>query len=241
VTGGVLEGWRTLEYGRSREGVALRAFLPSDDRPVAGLLTAALHGEEATTALLARRLLERVPAGETGWVVVPVANPDGVLAGIRQNAAGVDLNRNFPATTWRPDDSFTYPPGTDRARCRPEDRTNRSSPGTAAASEPETRALVELVERLRPPLVVDLHGPLELLLVRTGVPDSVVELLSGSSGMPVVDELPGCPGAFDDWLLEIGIPAVVYEIEHEGLPAICARHLPGLTALLRGGGVVSRD
>jgi protein MpaA len=234
VTGGVLDGWRTLEYGRSREGVALRAFLPDGDGPVAGLVTAALHGEEATTALLARRLLERVPGGETGWAVVPVANPDGLLAGIRQNAAGVDLNRNFPATTWRPDDSFTYPPAIDPALRRPENRTNRSSPGTEPASEPETRALIELVQRLEPPLVVDLHGPLELLLVRSGVPAAVVELLSGAAGMPVVDELPGCPGAFDDWLVELGIPAIVYEIGADGPAAVSLQHLPGLTALLRG-------
>jgi murein peptide amidase A len=232
---GVLDGWRPVEYGRSHDGVALRAFLPRGDRQVEGLLTAAMHGEEAVTALLTRRLLERVRGDETGWVVVPVLNPDGVLAGIRQNAVGVDLNRNFPAATWRPDDSLTYPPGIDPDRRSPENRTNRSSPGTGAGSEPETLALIELVERLRPPLVVDLHTPLELLLVRGDVPASAVELLSGSANLPVVDELPGCPGAFDDWLDERGIPAVVYEIEQAGLPAVCARHLRGLEALLRGG------
>jgi len=234
VTGGTLDGWRTIEYGRSREGVALRAFRPPGDRPVAGLLTAALHGEEATTALLARRLLEQVRGGETSWVIVPVANPDGMLAGTRQNADGVDLNRNFPAATWRPEASFTYPPGIDPALRRPENRTNRSSPGSGPGSEPETRALVDLVRLLRPRFVLDLHSPLELILVRGRVPAAAVELLSGSARLPIVDELPGCPAAFDDWLEEIGVPAVVYEIEHEGLPAVCARHLPGLAAVLRG-------
>ncbi len=42
------------------------------------------------------------------------------------------------------------------------------------------------------------------------------------------------PGAFDEWLLEQGIPAIVYEVEHAGLPQLCKRHLPGLEALLRG-------
>jgi protein MpaA len=222
-----------VEYGRSGDGVALRVFLPSGDRPVTGMVTAALHGEEALTALLVRRLLERVPGDETAWAVVPVVNPDGLLAGTRQNAVGVDLNRNFPAATWRPDHSFTYPPGIDPARRRPVNRTNRSSPGSHAGSEPETRALMDLIERLRPALVVDLHSPLELLLVRGGVRAPVVELLSGSANLPVVNEIPGCPGAFDDWLEERAIPAVVYEIEQAGLPAVCVRHLPGLEALLR--------
>jgi murein peptide amidase A len=234
VNGGVLAGWRPLEYGRSREGVALCAFLPSGDGPIAGLVTASIHGEEAVTGLLARRLLERVGADETGWAVVPVVNPDGVLAGTRQNAGGVDLNRNFPAATWSPDDSFTYPPGIDPAERQPENRTNRSSPGSHAASEPETNALIELVERLKPPLVIDLHTPLELLLVRNEAPEDVVRRLAESAAVPVVDELPGCPGAFDDWLDDLGIPAIVYEVEQAGLPALCVRHLPGLQAVLRG-------
>ena len=29
------------------------------------------------------------------------------------------------------------------------------------------------------------------------------------------------------------LPAIVYEVEHAGLPALCTRHLPGLAALVR--------
>jgi len=124
VTGNLLHGWRVEEYGRSRDGVALRAFFPEGNSPTAGLLVAAQHGEEAVTALLARRLLERVSGDATRWVVVPVANPDGLINGTRQNAAGVDLNRNFPAATWRPEDSFTYPPGIEDERRVVANRTN---------------------------------------------------------------------------------------------------------------------
>jgi murein peptide amidase A len=234
VTGNLLDSWRVEEYGRSRDGIALRAFMPAADGPPAGLLVAAQHGEEAATALIVRRLLERISGSATRWVVVPVANPDGVISGTRQNAAGVDLNRNYPSSTWRPDECFSYPPGIDPDRRVLANRTNRSLPGERAGSEPETRALMALVERLRPPLVVDIHSPLELLLPRGDVPPDVVESLSRAAGLSVVDDVGGpCPGAFDDWLLEVGIPAIVYEIEHAGLPALCARHLPGLDALLR--------
>jgi murein peptide amidase A len=186
------------------------------------------------TALLVRRLIERVSAHATHWVVVPVANPDGLLNGTRQNAVGVDLNRNFPATTWLPDESFTYPPGIEPERRVLANRTNRSSPGEHAGSEPETRALMALVERVQPPLVVDIHSPLELVLPRGDVPDEIVELLSSAADLPIVDDVGGpCPGAFDDWLVDVGIPGIVYEVEHAGLPALCARHLPGLEALLR--------
>lgn len=232
--GSELDGWRVEEYGRSCEGVPLRAFLPAQDGPVAGLLTAAQHGEEADTAQLVRRLLERIPAAETRWAVIPVLNPDGLLAGTRQNAAGVDLNRNFPASTWEPDETFTYPPGIDSELRVFENRTNRSSPGAHAGSEPETRALIALIERLDPPIVVDLHSPLELIFARGDVPSDVIGELVRSAGLSAQDEFEGhCPGAFDDWLYERGTPVLVYEIEHAGLPALCKRHLPGLEGLLR--------
>jgi murein peptide amidase A len=235
MTGNDLTGWRVEAYGRSSDGVALRVFLPAAAGPIAGLITAAQHGEEADTALLARRLLERVPGTATRWAVVPVVNPDGLLAGTRQNAAGVDLNRNFPASTWRADPSFTFPPGIAPELRVAEHRTNRSSPGSGAGSEPETQALTALVQRLQPPLVIDLHSPLELILVRPGA-EAAAARLAEASHLPTYPEIEGdCPGAFDDWLVDLGIPALVYEIEHGGLPQLCARHLPGLEALMREG------
>lgn len=202
--------------------------------PVEGLLVATQHGEEAETGLLARRLLERVRGDETRWAVVQVANPDGLLSGTRQNAAGVDLNRNFPSASWSPEPSFTFPPGIDPELRELSNRTSRSSPGPEPASEPESRALMALVAELGPKLVLDLHAPIELILVRDGVPREPVELLAASAELPVHTELSvPSPGAFDEWLLEQGIPAIVYEVEHAGLPQLCKRHLPGLERLLR--------
>jgi protein MpaA len=237
VSGHLLPGWRSEEFGRSVLGVPLRVFLPEGDGPIAGLLTASQHGEEIATGLLARRLLERIGADETRWAVVPVMNPDGVLAGTRQNANGVDLNRNFPAATWRPESSRTYPPGIADALRTSANRTNLSSPGPHGGSEPETRAQMELVERLAPGLVIDLHSPLELMLVRGTAPRAVVDALAAAAGLRVESDLDSpTPGAFDDWLTERGVPALVYEVEHAGLPALCSRHLAGLEALLRAGG-----
>jgi murein peptide amidase A len=234
-TSNVLHGWREVEYGHSRGGLPLRVQLPAGDGPVEGLLIATQHGEEAETGLLARRLLERIPGDETRWAVIQVANPDGLMNGTRQNAAGVDLNRNFPCASWSPEPSFTFPPGIDPALRELANRTSRSSPGPQPASEPETQAVMALVQELRPKLVLDLHAPIELILVREGVPREPVDRLAESAGLPVVSELPlGSPGAFDEWLLEQGIPAIVYEVEHAGLPQLCLRHLPGIEALLRG-------
>jgi protein MpaA len=230
----MLDGWRVEEVGRSRDGLPLRAFLPGREPPLAGLLIAALHGEEPETLLMARRLLERVTAGESGWAIVPCANPDGVVAGTRQNASGVDVNRNFPAANWSDAPSFTYPPGClDR---RSPNRTNRSSPGEGPGSEPETQAVIALVERLRPALLVDLHSPLACIVTTPTVPPAVVGALAASAELPVVPSTGSAtPGALRDWCADQGQAAITYEVEHAPLPALCARHLPGLEALLREG------
>jgi protein MpaA len=225
-----MERWREEEIGRSRRGTPIRAFLPARTET---LLVAGVHGEEPETVWLARRLLERVAGDEATMAIVACANPDGTADSIRQNAAGVDLNRNFPAATWQGDPTFTYPPGIDPELRHAPHRTNRSSPGAHPGSEPEAQALMALVERLRPPLVIDVHAPLELILARGA--EAVAAALGRSADLPVQDELDGpCPGAFDDWLGDRGIPALVYEVEPAGLPALCARHLPGLEAVLRG-------
>jgi murein peptide amidase A len=234
---GAIESWERREYGRSGRGLPLDVFVPAavGAGRVDGLLTATQHGEESSGLLLARRLLERISGRDTRWAIVPCLNPDGLLAGTRQNAAGVDLNRNFPAASWRPGIQFTYPPGIDPALRVPANRKQRSSTGSGPGSEPEAQAVMALVEELRPPLVIDLHAPLEVIFVHGEEARPLAERLGASAGLPLDVDLAGeCPGAFDDWLTEQGIPTLVYEVEHAGLPALCLRHLPGLEAALRG-------
>src|SRR5687768_7045468 len=127
---------RELLIGHSVLGRPIEAlqFLPpsyAKPRPLA-LLFAAIHGDEAVSQLMLERLadelVERPPGRET-WIV-PCVNPDGVLAGTRNNANDVDLNRNFASTTWG------------------EQRRPGYNTGDAAEDVPETKALVDLIVRV---------------------------------------------------------------------------------------------
>jgi protein MpaA len=77
--------------------------------------------------------------------VIDDLNPAGVAAHTRENAHGVDLNRNFP---WR-----------WRRTGRPGDQ---QYPGPRALSEPEARLAHSLVLRPRPQLTVWFHQPLAI-------------------------------------------------------------------------------
>ena len=123
--------------GRSSRGrpiVAFRLGTPRLARRV--LVVGSIHGDEAAGLEVTRRLIARARAHGASLWVVPTLNPDGLAAGMRQNARGVDLNRNFPSE-WEA----------------------LGVSGTRAMSEPETRVAVRLIRGLRPALTIWFHQP----------------------------------------------------------------------------------
>jgi protein MpaA len=127
--------------GRSVDGRPLEA----DHRPGTGprvLVVGCIHGNEcAGTAVV--RALRRMTTDDDLWLV-PTLNPDGEARDTRQNAHGVDLNRNFGAG-WRRSGApwSTY------------------DSGPRPFSEPETRAARALIQRIHPALTVWFHQHLD--------------------------------------------------------------------------------
>lgn len=219
-------GWRPEPIGESVERIPILSWWPGDVTPTR-VVFAAVHGEEAPTLQLMHTLLRSIDASDACAVVVPVLNPDGVLHGTRSNAHGVDLNRNFPCSTWKPDLSPTYWPTTQTRRT--EFRTQMSSPGSAPASEPETQAIIGLIERIAPDYVVDVHAPLDCVIAINEASHKIAEALAEPAGLKIVKELKNpTPGDSAQWAVEQGIPAVTYEIEMGPLPQLWARHREGL-------------
>jgi protein MpaA len=101
-----------------------------------------MHGNEPAGLAVVRALRRRARIGDVDLWVIPTINPDGLRAGHRQNARGVDLNRNFPYR-WRRDGY----------------RWSSFYSGPRPFSEPETRAIRRLTKRIRPQVAVWYHQP----------------------------------------------------------------------------------
>ena len=136
---------RRVGIGRSVRGAPITAARAGDiGSPTRALVVGCIHGNEcAGTAVT--RILARTSPGVDLWVVSQL-NPDGFALGRRQNARGVDLNRNFPSE-WR-------------AGGRPWDS---EYPGPRPLSEPETRAAVRLIRRIKPSVTIWFHQPQALV------------------------------------------------------------------------------
>jgi protein MpaA len=128
--------------------------------PVRVLLLGGIHGDELTASALVFQWLGKMqtPAAQHfEWKVVPVLNPDGLLAAkpLRVNAQGVDLNRNFPTPGWQKE--------APRYWAKATGSDPRRFPGHQPLSEPESRWVVDAIEQFHPDLIVSVHAPFGVL------------------------------------------------------------------------------
>ena len=130
---------RIVVLGHSVEGRAIKADVigPNSARRKI-LLVGCIHGNEcAGRGILTAVARLRALKGVQLWLVKEM-NPDGTAADTRQNAHGVDLNRNFPYQ-WQRVSNPTY------------------YSGPHPASEPETRVATALILRIKPAVTIWYH------------------------------------------------------------------------------------
>lgn len=183
------------------------------------LYTGAIHGNELSSRYTMENFIAdleanpgRIPANAR-VVIVPVANPDGALIGARNNARGVNLNRNFPTRNWTADTEVSG------------GRVEKGAGGPSAGSEPETKALMNLTHRYAPRLVVTHHS--QGSLVNSN--DVGVALPAGQAYARMARYwfIPNSQttatfgfvmtGTYESWLLERGTPAILIELNtHTG-------------------------
>jgi N-acetylmuramoyl-L-alanine amidase len=196
----------SLLFGHSADDRPLRAT-PVGEGPVKVLVVGSIHGNEtAGRAVIARLRRARPPAGVELWLV-DSANPDGVRRGTRQNARGVDLNRNF-GRRWAgggsPFDTYF--------------------PGRRAFSEPESQAVRRLVRRIRPDVSIWYHQHMRLVNLSSGADPGVVRGYARRVGLPA-RTLPNYHGTATSWQNPTfpGTSSFVVELPAGALPARSGR------------------
>lgn len=188
----------TSVLGRPIEAVHFTPPSYAQARPPA-VLFGAIHGDEAVTQLMLERLADELverPPGRDTWIV-PCLNPDGVLAGTRNNANDVDLNRNFASASW----------GTQR---RPG-----YNPGAGAEDQPETRALVALIERVAAHRLVAIHATYRMVNW-DGTGEALAREMAARCGYPAERDMGyPTPGSFGTkYGVEGGLEVVTLEVPY---------------------------
>lgn len=203
-----LKPWAKSVNGRD---IMLHEFTMAKSPIARVLVVGGIHGDELTSVSIVFRWIDLLnqAAGEAGqyrWRVIPVLNPDGLLAKppTRVNARGVDLNRNFPTDNWAKEASHYWSVSTRR--------DPRRFPGKAPRSEPESSWLHSEIMAFKPDVIISVHAPYAVLDF-DGPPSGMKPPARfGPLKLHRLGVYPGSLGNFGG--LEEGIPVVTLELPH---------------------------
>jgi protein MpaA len=208
-----LAATRTVVIGRSVRGRPITAHVIGPDSATRRILiVGCIHGNECAGNAILSALARRQPSKGVQLWLVPEMNPDGTADGTRQNAHGVDLNRNFPYQ-WQPISEPTY------------------FAGPKPLSEPESRAAVKLIRRLKPAVTIWYHQH-EDLVDMAGGDRGVARRYAHLAGLRATC-LPFLPGTATAWSNHTFPGTTAFVVELPAGPVrggTLARHLRAVRA-----------
>ncbi len=164
--------------GRSVRGRKIWAVRQGNPLAVTVLLSVGqMHGSEPAGLRVTDRVRRRAISEDVDYQLwtIRTMNPDGAARTNRYNSRGVDLNRNFPGT-WS---------------------ASQYRSGRRAGSEPETRAMMRFIKRLRPDGVLSFHQPWDMVL---SVCDQRSAYWVRKSAQLIGLPQPGRPSKCGNWL-----------------------------------------
>ncbi len=158
------------------------------------LVIGGIHGNEPKSTVLAEKIKVYLSTNsfltiKRTVVIIPAANPDGLAAGTRYNANGVDINRNFPAAN----------------------RVNNKKNGYAGLTEPESVIIKELIEKHKIDMIISIHEPYGCI-DWDGPAEELAHKMAGHCKLPVkkLGAMPGSLGSYAG--VTLGIPVITYEL-----------------------------
>ncbi|MCV7229072.1 DUF2817 domain-containing protein [Mycolicibacterium komossense] len=160
------------------------------------LFVGGIHGDETegayTTDELPKAFLDANLADAVTLTILEDVNPDGRAARTRDNANGVDINRNFPANNF--------------------DQSNGGTP----LSQPESQALSATIDRVQPNLILVMHSWAGKEFVNfDGPAQEVAERFADIAHLPVEasSEFAPTPGSLGSYTgRDRGIPILTVEL-----------------------------
>lgn len=207
---------QNLEHGDqfsiNKRPLSFKTYPPLANKKPQGkiLLMGGIHGDEYSAISIMFKWMEKLNQHHSGlfhWKVIPLMNPDGLLhfnKAQRQNANGVDLNRNFPSADW---DELAHQYWKNRTKQNP-----RRYPGTHAMSEIETAWFVNTITSFKPDVIVAVHAPHRL--VDYDGPRNGPKRL-GALHLRQLGTYPGSLGNYAG--SDLGIPIVTIELPSAGI------------------------
>lgn len=189
-------GWEIVATTVEGRPIRARTF---GTGPRKVLFIGGIHGDEPegadTTTELPSAFDAAGLAGAVTLTILEDANPDGRAAHTRGNANGVDINRNFPASNF--------------------DSTNPSN-GGQPLSQPESRAVVDLINRVHPDLVLVAHSWAGRQFINFDGPTrEIADRFAATSGLEVEasTDLAPTPGSLGSYVgRDRGIPVLTIEV-----------------------------
>ena len=229
--------WTPIGFSQGGSPLIVHHF---GESPLRVFVLGGQHGApEANTIRLVRSLIHyfadnpRALPATVGIDFMPVGNPDGAAAGIRQYLSGVDPNRNWGGQDWQADAYDS------------NGQFRRGLGGSEPFSEQETVALADWFIANRPAYVVNLHSAGGFMFGgRDGIDGELADAYAGASGYRRPTPSGGSPlsyrasGTMNSWMRTIGLGGIFIELTTPSDPEL-ARNLAGLRALVERLGELS--
>ncbi len=163
------------------------------------LIIGVFHGEEPQGEYLINEYLKKdLSKIKNRLLIVPCLNPDGKALNKRQNANGVDLNRNFPTRNWKVTENKEYFGGD-----KPE-------------SEIETKFITEILNDYKIDAILTIHAPFKIVNY-DGPAKELAEKISEITHYPVQADIGyPTPGSFGNYAgIERNIPTITLELPED--------------------------
>ncbi len=182
--------------GRSVQGRPIFVQIVGQGTDTA-MIMGAIHGNEPAAGALVNVLADRLRADQRVLegrrvVLMPAANPDGLAAQTRENARGIDLNRNFDTAN----------------------RVDNGTNGLRPLTEPECQALESVIKEYAPSRIISIHQPLTCIDY-DGPGEAIAARMAQDCDLPVkkIGARPGSLGSYTGEALKI--PTITMELPPE--------------------------